>query len=575
MVAATDGNLWFTENRAGKIGMIDPRTHVISEFAIPTASSWPWGIGEGPDQNIWFAEAGANRIGMLNPGTHEITEFTLPGSDDSGPQGITAGPDGMVWFTEGRNNKVGMIDPTTHAITEFHSPTQDSAPWVITAGPNGKLWFLEYDGTNVGEIDPTTDTVTDFTPLESHYGGFNDIVEGADGKLWGTEPNDNRIGVLDPTTHVLKDYSIPTDKSIANLITEGPRGNLWFTESDVGRLGMINPTTHAITEYPVPYTGSIPDGITEGPDGNIWFTDAGTNAIGVDRLATTHLVVTQQPPSSVTAGTPFGLTVQAQDSSGKLVASFHGTVKVTLANNPGGAKLRGQLSVAASGGVATFSGLSLTKAASGYTLVVASPVTGSTPTNAFKVIAAAAQKLVITQQPSAQATAGVVFTRQPIVKEEDRFGNVIKRDSTHTVTAARGSHGTAGLQGSQFTVTLTNGVASFSGLYYNQAETMNIAFTTNHSGVSSATSSDVVVSSPPARPGTARTVVALRAAPPATTAASSGDLGSFSQGPLGLTPDTVSLTTVPLLVAHRRRARAVADLWLTALDPEGIASTDR
>ena len=66
--------------------------------------------------------------------------------------------------------------------------------------------------------------------------------------------------------------------------------------------------------------------------------------------------MTQQPPASVTADTPFGLTVDADDSSGNLLSSFDGTVTVALANNPGGATLGGTLSVTASGGVATFSG---------------------------------------------------------------------------------------------------------------------------------------------------------------------------------------------------------------------------
>ena len=80
--------------------------------------------------------------------------------------------------------------------------------------------------------------------------------------------------------------------------------------------------------------------------------------------------MTQQPPASVTAGSPFGLTVQAEDSSGNLDSSFNGTVTVALASNPGGATLGGTLTVTASGGVATFSGLTLNKAASGYTLEV-------------------------------------------------------------------------------------------------------------------------------------------------------------------------------------------------------------
>jgi hypothetical protein len=66
------------------------------------------------------------------------------------------------------------------------------------------------------------------------------------------------------------------------------------------------------------------------------------------------------------------------------------------------------------------------------------------------------------------------------------------------VTAARGSKGNAALQGSKLTVTLVNGVARFKGLHYDKAETMNLKFTTNASGVSTAISSDVVVSAAPA-----------------------------------------------------------------------------
>ena len=112
-------------------------------------------------------------------------------------------------------------------------------------------------------------------------------------------------------------------------------------------------------------------------------------------------MVTQQPPASVTAGSGFGLTVQAEDSSGNLITSFNGTVTVALASNPGGATLGGTLTVTASGGVATFSGLTLTKAASGYTLVVTSSGLGQGVTSAITVTPAAATQLVITQQPPA------------------------------------------------------------------------------------------------------------------------------------------------------------------------------
>ena len=138
--------------------------------------------------------------------------------------------------------------------------------------------------------------------------------------------------------------------------------------------------------------------------------------------------------------------------------------------------------------MATFSGLSYNTAETmtiGFTTNAGAAFTATS--NTVTVSPAAASQLVITQQPSATATAGVVFATQPVVEEEDAFGNVITSDSTHTVTAAR-STGSSSLQGSNLTVTLSSGVATFSGLSYNTAETMTIGFTTNASGVAPATS---------------------------------------------------------------------------------------
>jgi hypothetical protein len=59
---------------------------------------------------------------------------------------------------------------------------------------------------------------------------------------------------------------------------------------------------------------------------------------------------------------------------------------VGLASNPGGTTLGGTLVVAASGGVATFSGLTLPTAGSGYTLYVSASGPTSTTTTPFNVV---------------------------------------------------------------------------------------------------------------------------------------------------------------------------------------------
>jgi streptogramin lyase len=479
-----DGNLWFTENNVNQVGVINPATHAIAEFPVPTASSWPGSITAGPDGNLWFTESGGNKIGMISPTTHAITEFPIP-TANAGPNDITAGPDGNLWFTEG--GQVGMINPTTHAIAEFPVPTAGSNPVGMTAGPDGNLWFTEGNGDQVGKINPATHAIAEFpVPTGNSFPAY--ITAGPDGNLWFMEGSVNRVGMINPTTDAISEFAIPSG-ALGHRIAAGPDGNLWFTETyypprqrGVGQIGTINPTTHAVTEFPVPYANSYPRGITTGPDGNLWFADGGAASISAYYLQ--NLVVTVQPPASVTAGSGFGLTVQAQDSSGNLITSFNGTVTLALANNPGGATLGGTLTATASGGVATFSGLTLTKAGAGYTLAATTPGLGQGITNAMTVTPAAATQLVITQQPPATVQVNKTFALKASI--EDVYGNVVTTASG-TVSVAFASNPTGATLGGTLTVATSGGVASFTNLTINKVGS-GYTLRVSGSGLTSATS---------------------------------------------------------------------------------------
>jgi hypothetical protein len=199
--------------------------------------------------------------------------------------------------------------------------------------------------------------------------------------------------------------------------------------------------------------------------------------------------VAQQPPASVTAGSGFGLTVEAEDSSGNLVTSFNGTVTVALASNPGGAALGGTLTVTASGGVATFSGLTLTKAASGYTLVATASGLGAGVTGAVTVTPATATRFVITQQPPATVQANKAFALKASV--EDAYGNVVTTDSG-TVSVAFASNPTGATLGGTLSVTANQGVASFTNLTINKTGS-GYTLRVVRSGLTSATSNPINV----------------------------------------------------------------------------------
>jgi streptogramin lyase len=509
IVAGPDGNIWFTETASDAIAMISPNTHAISSFTIPTAGADPTGITVGSNGNLWFTELGADKVGEINPSTHAITEFALP-TANAGPLAITAGSDGNLWFTEIRTWDIGEINPTTHAISQFPlAPSHYAGPYGITAGPDGNIWFA-WQGTNeVGKINPETHAITYFSVADVEDAPEG-ITAGPDGNVWFTEEGSDQIGSINPTTDAIQSFPTLVNNTYPWGITAGPDGNLWFTDS--GRIGQINPVTDVITEFPVPYTSAGLSAITAGPDGNLWFTDSGTNSIGVATLTSSQLVVTAQPPLSITAGSVFGLTVDAENGSGGLLTSFDGTVTVALANSPSGAALGGTLTATASNGVATFSNLSLTAAVTGYTLEVSASGLGAGISSAIAVTPAAASQVVVTTEPSTSVTAGSGFGLQASI--EDAYGNV-ETSASNTVSVALAANPIGASLGGTLSVAAVDGVATFSGLTLTKAA-LGYTLDVSSSGLSSATSSAITVT--PA----AATQLVITEQPPGSVAVSTG-----------------------------------------------------
>ncbi len=132
---------------------------------------------------------------------------------------------------------------------------------------------------------------------------------------------------------------------------------------------------------------------------------ATTRAFNVSANTASQFVVITQPPSKVIAGGLFGLKVAAEDAFGNVVSSFRGSVTLTLMGGPSGATVDGKLVVTLVRGVATFSGLKITKAGAGNSLTASGSLTAAT-TNPFTVTPGAATHLAITTQPPASVTAG-------------------------------------------------------------------------------------------------------------------------------------------------------------------------
>src|SRR5262249_59780556 len=100
------GSLWFT-GVANNVLTIRKMTTdgTLTEFPVATPNTFgsaTSGIVAGPDGNIWFTESSANKIGRITPGG-VITEFAAGAA--SRPRALFVGPAAALWFTEPNASK--------------------------------------------------------------------------------------------------------------------------------------------------------------------------------------------------------------------------------------------------------------------------------------------------------------------------------------------------------------------------------------------------------------------------------------------------------------------------------------
>ena len=244
-------------------------------------------------------------------------------------------------------------------------------------------------------------------------------------------------------------------------------------------------------------------GYSQGAGASSWATGDGTIAGG--KVIHGKLAVTTQPPSSVTAGGAFGLTVKVEDASGNVAAGYNGPITLTLASNPSGAVLQGNTTATANAGVAIFTGLSLGAPAVGY--VLQANLGSVLATTSSLTVTPAATHLVVTTEPPTTIVAGQPFGLT--VKVEDGAGNVAT-GFNGVVTLSLGTHSGGAALGGGFSMNAVNGVAVFTGLTLNKP---GAGYTLQASGNGLPSVSTTAFNATPAAP----THLVITTEPPAST----------------------------------------------------------
>jgi virginiamycin B lyase len=281
------GNIWFVEIGANRVGKFDPAKKEFTEYLIPTPGAEPHGITVDSQGIVWFTQAAKDKIGRLDPKTGMITDFPIPaGGTREGARGGVGrihtpmmGKDGYLYVTNEWLSTIVKLDPKTGQTWEFATPTKGARPYGIQVDLDGNVWFVEVGSEHVGRLDTKTGTVTEHRTPTPKSGPRRMTID-PQGVIWYAEWNTHKIGYIHPKTLEQKEFVPPSSPQTgAYAIASDAAGALYVAEFISNQVSRFEPKTAKWTEWPMPLRRSRVRNIIVDPSGYVWYADNGNSKL--------------------------------------------------------------------------------------------------------------------------------------------------------------------------------------------------------------------------------------------------------------------------------------------------------
>lgn len=280
---AADGGVWYTAQRQGALGHLDPKTGTTRQIALGTGSA-PHGVIVDRDGAAWVTDGGLNAMVRVDPKTDAITVFPLPANRPrANLNTATFDRRGRVWFT-GQSGIYGFVDPATSEVRVFDAP-RGSGPYGMTTTPDGFVWYASLAGSHITRVDVESGRAEVIEPPTARQGARR-VWSDAQGRVWVSEWNAGQVGVYDPASKVWTERKLPGNAPQAYAVYVDERDAVWL--SDFGANALIR-YEHATGEFK-----SFP---LEGRPGNVRQIHGRAGEVWAPESATDHIVVVRTLPN--------------------------------------------------------------------------------------------------------------------------------------------------------------------------------------------------------------------------------------------------------------------------------------
>ncbi len=107
IAAATDNAIWFTQKNARQLVRMATSGVVTASYPLNAAMT-PNDLIQGVDGNFYFTDTTADKIGQFFFRSHHVAFFSIP-TANSEPTALTLGPDNQIYLTETAGNKIAQF----------------------------------------------------------------------------------------------------------------------------------------------------------------------------------------------------------------------------------------------------------------------------------------------------------------------------------------------------------------------------------------------------------------------------------------------------------------------------------
>jgi len=270
---APDGSVWYTAQRKGVLGRLDPASGNVQEIALGEDAA-PHGVIVGPDGSPWVTDGGLNAIVRVDPASHAVKVFPLPADHPRANLNTpTFDHAGVLWFT-GQNGIYGRLDPRSGEVRVWDAP-KGVGPYGITTTPDGHVYYASLAGSYIAEIDTASGAARVIEPPEPHQGARR-IWADSKGALWVSEWNAGRIARYDPRTRAWQSWRLPGDNPMPYAVYVDDRDIVWVSDWGANAVVRFDPVEGGFTAFPSPRRrGDIRQ--MAGRAGEVWGAESGTD----------------------------------------------------------------------------------------------------------------------------------------------------------------------------------------------------------------------------------------------------------------------------------------------------------